>query len=104
MESELAQAAPRTLEDVARRLVWWKTPEEAVSDPHRLLAQIMALGTVEDLRVARSRFSDADFRAVLAQAPPGVFDVRSWAYWHRVLGLGEAPELPRRSLAAAGPG
>lgn len=93
------QTAPGTLEDVARRLMWWKAPEEALSDPRRLLAQVMALGTVEDLRVARSRFSDADFRAVLAQAPPGVFDARSWAYWHLVLGLGEAPDLPQRAIS-----
>lgn len=93
---------PRTLEDIARRLLWWKTAEEALSDPHRLLAQVMTLGTIEDLRAARCHFSEADFRAVLANAPPGVFDARSWAYWHLVLGLGEAPELPRRSLAETG--
>lgn len=87
-----------TLEEVARRLVWWKEPEEALRDSHRLLAQVMALGTVEDLRAAKRHFSDEDFRAVLADAPPGVFDVRSWAYWHLVLGMGEAPGLPRREI------
>lgn len=95
---------PRTLEDVARRLLWWKTAEEAVSDPRRLLAQVMTLGTVEDLRAARRHFSEADFRAVLANAPPGVFDARSWAYWHLALGLEEVPELPRRAMAERGAG
>lgn len=89
---------PSTLEDVARRLFWWKTPAEALGDSNRFLAQVMTLGTIEDLRVARRHFGDDDFRAVLGEAPPGVFDARSWAYWHQVLGLGEAPALPRRHL------
>ena len=33
---------------------------------------------------------------VLADTPPGVFDPRSWAYWHVVLGLDPERELPRR--------
>lgn len=89
-------APPSTLEDVAQRLCWWKGPEEALRDTKRFLAQVMTLGTIEDLRVVRQRFTDDDFRTVLAHAPPGVFDARSWAYWHHFLGLGEAPGLPRR--------
>lgn len=89
-------ASPITLEDVARRLFWWKTPAEALGDSNRFLAQVMTLGTIEDLRVVRQCFTDDDFRTVLAHAPPGVFDARSWAYWHQFLDLGEAPALPRR--------
>jgi hypothetical protein len=84
------------LERVAGRLFWWKTPAEALADPHRFLAQVMVYGTIEDLAVARRHFAEDAFRAVLADPPPGVFDPRSWSYWHVMFELGPAPELPRR--------
>lgn len=86
------------LEGVAARLVWWKRPAEALADPQRFLAQVMTYGTVEDLAVVQRHFPERAFREVLADPPPGVFDPRSWAYWHLRFGL-EAPELPRRRLA-----
>jgi hypothetical protein len=86
------------LEQVAARVFWWKSPAEALADPSRFLAQVMVYGTVEDLAAVRRHFPESAFREVLAAPPPGVFDPRSWAYWHVVLGLGPAPELPRRRL------
>lgn len=61
---------------LARRLFWWKTPEEALVWPVRFLAQVMALGTWNDLQVAQRCWSDEDFRTVLRRPPPGVFDAR----------------------------
>ncbi|HKH45625.1 MAG TPA: hypothetical protein VKM72_13270 [Thermoanaerobaculia bacterium] len=86
------------LEQVARRLFWWKSPAEALADPHRFVAQVMVYGTVEDLAVARHHFSESAFREVLAEPPAGLFDPRSWAYWHVVFGLEAPPEPPRRRL------
>jgi hypothetical protein len=37
------------------------------------------------------------FRRVLLEAPPGVFDIRSWHYWHLVFDL-PVPPLPERKL------
>jgi len=86
------------LEQIAARLFWWKAPQEALADRHRFLAQVMVYGTAEDLVGVRRHFDDEDLRKVLADAPPGLFDPRSWAYWHLVLGLGPPGELPRRRL------
>jgi hypothetical protein len=86
------------LESLAARLVWWQPPAESLRDPQRLLAQVMVYGTPEDLAVARRHFVESAFRAVLDQPPPGLFDPRSWAYWHVVLGLDPARELPRREI------
>lgn len=91
------------LQRVARRLIWWKSPEESLKDPNRFLAQVMTFGTVEDLAVARRDFPEAAFRGVLATPPPGVFDPRSWRYWHIVFGIAPVPELPRRRLPGAQP-
>jgi hypothetical protein len=84
----------RSLEEVARRLVWWRAPEEALADPRRFVAQVMVYGTAEDVMATQARFGESDFRAVLADPPPGLFDRRSWAYWHAVLGLGQPTTPP----------
>jgi hypothetical protein len=86
------------LEQVARRLFWWKSPSEALADQHRFVAQVMVYGTPEDLAVARRHFPESFFRQVLAEPPAGLFDPRSWAYWHVVFGLEAPPEPPRRRL------
>lgn len=93
-----ASALPPDLERLARRMFWWKTPAEALAWPRRFLAQVMTLGTWDDLRVARRYWTEADFRAVLRDPPPGVFDARSWSYWHCVFGIEPVPPLPRRRL------
>lgn len=91
---------PPDLEELARRLVWWKPPEESLRMPKRLLAQVMALGTWNDIQTARKHWGDEAFRCVLADPPPGVFDRRSWNYWHVVLGFQPTPPLPIRRLPA----
>jgi hypothetical protein len=83
---------------VARRVVWFKEPADALADPLHFLAHVMTYGTVEDLAALRGVVSAADMNEVLERAPPGVFDPRSWAYWHLVLaGRSPAPPLPTRS-------
>lgn len=84
--------------DVAARLFWWKAPEEALADERRFLAQAMTFGSWDDMQVVSSTYGEDALRAVLADAPPGVFDRRSWAYWHARLGLTPTPPLPRRRL------
>jgi hypothetical protein len=86
------------LENVASRLFWWKTPAEALAYPSRFLAQVMTYGTLEDLAVVRRHFPDSAFRDVLADPPPGVFDPRSWAYWHVRFGIEPTPAMPTRNL------
>lgn len=83
---------------VAKRMVWFKTPEEALAAPLLFLSHVMTYGTVDDLRVVRARFPDDRLREALRAGIPGVFDARSWAYWHAVLNLGPAPPLPTRRL------
>lgn len=86
------------LEELAARLIWWKTPAEVLRDTGRLIAQVMVYGTLEDLATARRHFPESAFRAVLADPPAGLFDPRSWAYWHAVLGVRPPAALPRRRL------
>ena len=82
---------------LARRLVWWKTPEDALAERNRFLAQMMSLGTWQDIEEAKQFCPGAAFRDALRHAPPGVFEPRSWSYWHRLLEVLPIPRLPTRN-------
>ena len=83
---------------VAKRVVWFKPPVATLADDVFFLNYLMVYGTVEDLMVAWQRYDDADFCRALRHALPGVFDARSWAYWHARLGMGSAPPRPVRQF------
>ena len=91
-------AAPQELEKLAERMIWWKRPEEALRYPDRLLAQVMALGTWEDVQTAKRVWTREQFVAVLKNAPTGVFDRRSWAYWHCILKVALVSAPPQRKI------
>lgn len=74
------------------RLIWW-TDAASVS-PERLAAQVMVLGTWDDIGEARRRFGDGIFAKVLADPPRGLFDAKSWTFWHKKTGLVPVPPLP----------
>ena len=67
---------------VAERVVWFKTPAEALAEPIHFLAHVMTYGTIEDLQALEGFVGQREFEEVLEHAPPGVFDARSWAYWN----------------------
>lgn len=88
---------PATAE-LARRIIWFEAPEQALADPIRFLAYAMSYAHHEDMRVIRQFVSDDDFRHALDHAPPGIIDPRSWAYWNAKMGRYPPPPLPRRKL------
>lgn len=91
---------PRTQEllDVAQRLVWFDPPERGLADTVRFLAYFMTYGTVRDLAVVRKYLDLDDFREALDQAPPGIIDKRSWAYWNIMAGRYPVPAMPQRVI------
>lgn len=84
---------------LARRLVWFEPPEQALAEPVRFLAYAFATARAADMAILRGYLSDDSLRYALGHAPPGIIDARSWAYWHLMLDLGDAPTLPERRLA-----
>jgi len=83
--------------NVARRVVWFREPEEELADPVHFLEHVMSLGTVEDITALQDIVGKDEYREVLENAPPGIFDARSWAYWHLKYGRQPAPPLPSRA-------
>lgn len=94
---------PPDLVAVAENVVWFKAPEEALADLHDFLAHAMTYGTLDDVLVMRRHFQAQDLRAALDNAPPGVFDIRSWTYWHIALGRDRVPPLPQRQIPGVPP-
>jgi len=91
---------PHTLAllNVARRVVWFQEPDETLDDPAQFLAHVMTYGAIEDLAALRGIVGPREFAEVLNHPPPGVFDPRSWAYWHLRYGAQPTPPLPTRAL------
>lgn len=87
-------------EAIARRVIWFEPPAEALTDPIRFMAYAMTYATHEDMCVLRRYVSDADFREALERAPAGIIDARSWAYWNSKFGRWPSPPMPRRFVVA----
>jgi len=87
------------LEILAKKYVWWESPQWAYNHPAVFLANVMNLGSWEDLQLARRIVGEVILKQVLQEAPPGYFSYRSWDYWHLKLGILPIPPLPQRKFA-----
>ena len=90
--------AYRRARNMAQKYVWWQAPGHTLADGRLLLAQMMTLGTADDVRWLLSVVSSEDMLRVLDDPPVGVFNRRSWAFWHLRLGRDVIPDLPARRL------
>lgn len=98
----MGQVDKEALKGLARKYIWWKTPEEAVEFPSRVIAQVMNIGDYADVQSMASQVGDDALRDVLTHAEIGQFSERSWTYWHYRLGtaaLDHVPPLPARRFA-----
>jgi hypothetical protein len=85
----------------ARKYIWWQAPEAAVASPHRVITQVMNIGTFDDAQALLREVGEAEFKQALREARPGEFSERSWHHWHLVLGvtqLDAIPPLPLRQF------
>jgi hypothetical protein len=89
--------ARKELLPIARRVFWWGEPNDWLDDKLRFVAQVMTYGDWNDLGTINRIFGDAVFGEVLDTPPPGVFDMKSWTFWHCRCRR-EVPPLPSRGL------
>ncbi len=92
---------PETLKPYAAKYIWWKTPDEALQMPERIVAQVMNIGDYDDVQALANAVGDDYLRQVIANCEAGMFSEKSWAYWHYRLGLskpGQVPAMPRRRI------
>lgn len=86
----------------AAKYIWWKSPRESLELPERVMAQVMNLGTFEDVKRLAELVGEDFLRQVVEHAEIGWFNGRSWHYWHYRLGLAnpnEVPEMRQRRVA-----
>ncbi len=113
MASEISDDAPgtreaapdsdpgrQTLLEVARRVVWFQPPHETLRDEVQFLNHVMIYGSSEDTATVRRAYGDEALRDALRNAWPGIFDPRSWSYWHTVLGMLPVPPMRVRQFPA----
>ena len=81
---------------IARRLVWWQSPQQTLGRRLDFVGRTMATGSLEDARDIERFFGRRALLEAVAKASPGVFDRRAWNYWLLVLGLDRAIPLPVR--------
>ena len=89
------------LKRLAWKYIWWKTPDEAILYPHRVMAQVMNIGDFQDVLELADAVGEEVPRDVVKTAEAGEFNSRSWHYWHYRLGLAElgaVPPLPQRRV------
>lgn len=86
------------LQRVAKRVVWFMPPDDALRDVKLFLAHVMTYGTLSDISTTLQYFSEDDFEAALNDPLPGVFDRRSWTYWNVRYHREPVPALPKRKL------
>src|SRR6266513_3809779 len=94
----LAPELLRELLPVAAKVFWWGTPEESLQDVPRFVAQVMTFGDWRDVRTTMRLLGSEEFQSVLENAPTGVFDKKSWNYWHASFRRYPVPALPDRQL------
>src|SRR5436190_10003388 len=83
------------LGDFAARYIWWSSKEPPSED--RIIAQVMNLGTYDDIRRLEAHYTPHELRTVMLRAAAGWIDPRSWHFWRGRLhasGAGPVPEKP----------
>jgi hypothetical protein len=90
------------LADFAARYIWWR--DESPPSEDRIIAQVMSIGTWDDICRLEGAYSAEELREVMLRAQPGWISAQSWELWRgrlRAPGAGAIPEEPpRRSFYA----
>ena len=81
---------------LAQRYLWWPSVDEGGHSLPRKIAQIMRLGTYEDVRRLEAILGEAVLVQVMAESQPGWFDDRSWDFWRGRLSVSGGREIPEQ--------
>jgi hypothetical protein len=97
--------SPDLVRDFTARYIWWRDENPPSED--RIIAQVMNMGTWEDIRRLEGACDASELHGLMLRAQPGWLSGRSWNLWRARLqaaGVGPIPENPpRRSFYDAMP-
>ncbi|HVX74253.1 MAG: hypothetical protein ACTHKD_00745 [Devosia sp.] len=92
-------ATTAEIDRLASRYLWWEPVAGHVHSPPRKLAQIMHLGTYDDIRRLEALVDAAVLAGVMRGSAPGWFDDKSWDFWRGRLTASGATDIPERRPA-----
>jgi hypothetical protein len=94
--SMIAQDAPPPdlLRDFTARYIWWRDEHPPSED--RIIAQVMNIGTYDDIRRLEAVCSPSELHDIMLRAQPGWISARSWEFWRG------PPACPRRRYPTRG--
>jgi hypothetical protein len=88
------------LEELCGRYIWWR--DRVAPSEDRIIAQVMNLGTYEDMRRLESLVDAEELAGVMVRAQAGWISPRSWNFWRgrlrRKCSAQIPPSPPRRSF------
>lgn len=100
-----ADAPSALIASLAEKYMWWPGLGASGHSEERIIAQVMDIGTYEDILRLETALGRERLADVLRQAQPGWISARSWAFWRgRLLaqaGLQTPEHPPKRSFHAA---
>lgn len=86
------------LREVARRVVWFKSPDETLADEDHFIAHVLCYGSFKDVQIVRRALGDQRIRQALEVAPSGIFSPRQWSFWNTFYDRLPVPPMPVRRL------
>jgi hypothetical protein len=86
---------PAELLRVARKVVWYDSPDDTLADLPTFLTHLMVYGSSTDMKVVERYVPLEEFQRVLENPPTGVFTKEVWMRLHERFGM-PVPPLPRR--------
>lgn len=91
--------------DLAKKYLWWDAVDENGHSLPRMIAQIMRLGSYEDILSLETIAGSHVLAEAMRNSAAGWFDDRSWDFWRGRLshsGIRDIPEQrPKRTFAHA---
>ncbi|WP_375452350.1 hypothetical protein [uncultured Devosia sp.] len=79
---------------MASRYLWWKPVEQSGFSRLRKIAQIMHLGSYEEIRHLELLLGEDSLAQVMVKSEAGWFDDRSWDFWRGRLSLSANRSIP----------
>lgn len=93
------------IEKLGRKYLWWRPVDGRPFSEDRVIAQIMNLGTYDDILLLETSIGRPRLIEIMLHAQPGWFNDRSWEFWRGRLSFATGAmipaEAPRRAFDAA---
>jgi len=85
------------IDKLGRKYLWWRPVDGQPFSENRVVAQIMNLGTYDDILQLEAALGQAYLVDVMLRAEPGWISDRSWEFWRGRLSFATGAALPERA-------